>query len=411
MLLIAYHFPPVRVSSGLQRTLANTRYLPDAGWTPVVITANPRAYRDVDSGQLKDIPRGTAVHRCAALDTSRHLAVGGRYISWMALPDPWSSWVPFAVMRSLWEVKTKKIDIVWSTFPIASAHLIALIVTKITRLPWIADFRDSMTEDDYPTDKRKWSVYRWIEEKTIRHCRFAIFTTESAAAMYAARYPEEPSAKWQVIPNGYDETIFEEIETAIKTQPTAGNPLTILHGGVIYPSERDPTAFFDALKSLRDAEKITAETFQVKLRASGHDSVIRPMLEMRNLTDIVTLLPPLPFRKAVEEAFASDALLILQGKSCDHQIPAKLYEYFRAGKPILVLANSDGDTARTANEAGIRVTASLECKGSIQGLLEHFLAGPDNPDLTPTRDQVSRYSRKAGVLQLGRLAWRIIGCK
>jgi hypothetical protein len=87
--MIAYHFPPLQGSSGIQRTLRFARYLPEFGWEPIVLTAHPRAYESVADDQLSDTPAGLHVCRAFALDTSRHLAIGSRYPALRARPDRW----------------------------------------------------------------------------------------------------------------------------------------------------------------------------------------------------------------------------------------------------------------------------------------------------------------------------------
>jgi hypothetical protein len=92
ILLIAYHFPPLAGSSGIQRTLRFAQHLPAFGWQPLVLTAAPRAYERTSTDLNADIPAGTLVRRAFALDTARHLAFGGRYVGAMARPDRWVSW-------------------------------------------------------------------------------------------------------------------------------------------------------------------------------------------------------------------------------------------------------------------------------------------------------------------------------
>ena len=91
VLMIAYHYPPMRGSSGIQRTLKFSHYLPQSGWGPVMLSAHPRAYANPGDDQMGDIPSSVPVTRAFALDTARHLAIGGRYAGFMALPDRWAS--------------------------------------------------------------------------------------------------------------------------------------------------------------------------------------------------------------------------------------------------------------------------------------------------------------------------------
>ena len=87
--MIAYHFPPLAGSSGIQRTLRFAQHLPALGWQPLVLSADPRAYEKTSLDLLPDVPPDTVVRRAFALDTARHLTIGGRYIGWMARADRW----------------------------------------------------------------------------------------------------------------------------------------------------------------------------------------------------------------------------------------------------------------------------------------------------------------------------------
>src|SRR4051812_32426823 len=124
ILLIAYHFPPLRGSSGIQRTLRFARYLPEFGWQPAVLTATPGAYPEVAPASIAEIPAGVPVHRALALDTARHLALAGRYPGFLARPDRWKSWWLSAVPAGLALVRRFAPDALWSTYPIATAHAI-----------------------------------------------------------------------------------------------------------------------------------------------------------------------------------------------------------------------------------------------------------------------------------------------
>ena len=105
VLMIAYHFPPLAGSSGIQRTLRFVQHLPDFGWEPLVLTADPKAYDSTSDDLLSEVPERTVVRRSLALDTARHLSFGGRYFNWMAQPDRWISWKYSAVREGLKMIK------------------------------------------------------------------------------------------------------------------------------------------------------------------------------------------------------------------------------------------------------------------------------------------------------------------
>jgi hypothetical protein len=216
VLMIAFHYPPLRGSSGIQRTLKFSCYLPNYGWQPIVLTANPRSYPQVGVDQLHDIPQSMQVTRAFALDAARHLSVRGAYLRWMALPDRWVSWWLGGVIAGLRLIHQYRPEVIWSTYPIATAHLIGLTLHGLTGIPWLADFSDSMTEDNYPPDPVTRRVYRWIERQTVKHCVQGIFTTPGTTRIYAERYPELPRSRWSMIANGYDEEDFSMLEPAVR---------------------------------------------------------------------------------------------------------------------------------------------------------------------------------------------------
>jgi len=91
------------------------------------------------------------------------------------------------------------------------------------------------------------------------------------------------------------------------------------------------------------------------------------------VNDLVEVLPPLPYRDALAEMLAADGLLVLQAANCNEQIPAKLYEYLRAGRPILGLTDRGGDTAEALRTAGITHIAALEDSATIADMLGRFI--------------------------------------
>jgi len=403
VLMVAYHYPPVQVSSGLQRTLAFSKYIREHGWSPIVLSANSRAYANVSNDQMQDIPADVPVVRAFALDTSKHLSIGGRYLDTMALPDRWSSWWFGGVWSGLRIIRKYKPKLIWSTYPIATAHLIGLTLHKLTGLPWVADFRDSMTEATYPREGVRRKVFLWIESLTIRACAKAVFTTPGAVAMYRERYPDQPNDKWLLMPNGYNEEIFSEIENAGASDLTQSlvnkdDPITLVHSGVIYPDERDPKPFFQAIAELKKQHKVDGKGLKVILRATGHDEQFRPILEDLEIQDIVSLEPGIPYRDALKEMLSADGLIIFQAANCNHQVPAKVYEYFRARKPVLALTDAAGDTAKTLSDAGLTDIAPLDDRKLIKQALLTFMTKLESGSAAiASEEAVGQYSRQSAA--------------
>ena len=407
VLMVAFHFPPLAGSSGVQRTLRFAQHLPASAWDAVVLSAHPMAYERTSDDLLASIPRGTVVERAWALDTARHLSIAGRYWGPLARPDRWMSWQIDAVRRGMAMIRRHRPNAIWSTYPIATAHLIGAELQRRSGLPWIADFRDPMAQDGYPSDPVTWQHFRRIEDTCFAHAALATFTTPGAAADYAQRYPGA-RARIRVIENGYDEETFAAAGPALRdAAATAELPplqpgcVTLLHSGIVYPSERDPTQLFMALRALHDAGVIRPGSLRVRFRAPVAEALLHELARTWDVAPYVDVLPSVPYKDALAEMLRADGLLIMQASNCNAQIPAKLYEYLRAGRPLLCLSDPGGDTAGAIRGAGIDAIAPLDQPEAIAALLKRFLsAGHGGLTTTPLLGAVAGASRAGRAVEL-----------
>lgn len=405
-LLIAYHYPPARGSSGLQRTLKLSKYLKDSGWACDVLTIATRAHPLTSPDLLGEIPADVPVTRAFGLDAQRHFSIAGRYPSFLAKPDRWGTWKLGAVPAAKSIIRRRGTKLIWSTFPIATAHAIGAAVAKNSGLPWVADFRDSMTEDNYPPDPRTRAAYREIEERAVRCAARSVFTTPGARRMYLDRYPDVSPSRFEVIENGFDEEDFARLQPAATT---GLRRLKLLHSGLLYPSERDPRAFFGALADLKRAGTIDASKIEVVLRGSGHDAEVAPMIVEYGVGDLVTLASPLGYAEALSEMLAADILLLFQAANCNHQIPAKLYEYLRSRRPVLALTDAAGDTAATLRNAGVDTIVALDDRAAIAAMLTECLARRARHSLAGVAPEIAaRYTRRAQVESMAFMFDRVL---
>lgn len=399
VLMIAYHFPPLRGSSGIQRTLKFVQYLPSTGWEPIVLSAHPRAYEEISDDQLIDVPGHNVVSRAFALDAARHFALFRRYPRILALPDRWASWLLGAVPAGLGLIRRHRPHVIWSTYPIATAHLIGFVLHRLSGIPWVVDMRDPMTDEVYPPDESTRRVYRWLERKAIAHASLIVCTTAGAIDDYRNRYPDIAPERYLLIENGYDEERFAVAQAMARTAATAR--FTLLHSGIVYPSERDPTHLLSALSTLKKQGTLNASSFRLILRATGHDAHIAALLHQFEVTDLVEIAPAIPYGEALTEMLSADGLLILQAANCNRQVPAKLYEYLRARRPILALTDPAGDTARTLRGAGIDTIARLDASDEIADALVRFIAlAKDGMAPCVPEDKIGAYSRRARAREL-----------
>ena len=402
--MIAYHFPPLAGSSGIQRTLRFAQHLPRFGWEPLVLTAHPRAYERTSDDLMADVPPGVVVRRAFALDTARHLAIGGRYMGAMARPDRWMSWKFGAIHEGMRMIREFAPQAIWSTYPIATAHMIGAALHERSALPWIADFRDPMVQDAYPPDPLVRQSFQRIEEETFSSASACTFTTPGAARTYQERFPAA-AGRIGVLENGYDEETFAQVETAAgRSRDDGTKEIMLLHSGIVYPSERDPTQLFEALGQLKSSGRIAPGMLKIRFRAAVHDDFLRDLATRYDVGDSIECLPPIPYRDALSEMLAADGLLVMQASNCNEQIPAKIYEYLRAKRPILALTDPRGDTATVLREAGVPDIARLDSVAEIRQALPSFTeAIRQNSYTLPNGQTVKNASREGRTAQLSGL--------
>ncbi len=406
LLMIAYHFPPLAGSSGIQRSLRFVQQLPALGWQPLVLTAQPRAYEKTGDDLLAEVPPGTIVQRAFALDATRHLAVGGRYLAASARPDRWASWRWDAVRRGMQMIRSHRPDAIWSTYPIATAHVIGAELQRRSGLPWVADFRDPMAQPGYPADAKTWQHFQRIEALAAERAAACCFTTPGALRTYRERYAPA-AARMTLLENGYDEPSFARAEA--QGSATALNPgrLTLLHSGIVYPSERDPTQLFEALGEMRRTQPALIARLRVRFRAAVAEDLLRKLTQQQALEDVVEILPAVGYDQALREMLAADGLLLMQAANCNEQVPAKAYEYLRAKRPILCLSDPAGDTWKVLGDAGIEHVARLDQPAEIGELLARFVADPQAGGWLPRAEAVKEASRHARSVQLAALLDRL----
>ena len=356
-LFVAFHFPPEASSSGVLRTAKYVRYLPELGYRVSIVTTDPSAYEVRDPGLEAQIPAGTRIVRTDYRNTKRHRSWRGIYPALLALPDIWIGWMPFAVRAGRTLMHDDPVDLVYSTSPHATAHLIAGRLAHGARVPWVADFRDPWFEDPPEPGAPNGPVFRhvnrWLERRTIRDARAVVTSTTELRDLLRSRYPEEPAGKIRAILNGYDEADFEGVDLA----PAARGPrMRIVHAGSINAEFRDPRPLFAGFARLIRSGSIAASELEIRFIGAGpygDAPEVRAAIDAAGLHDAVTFVPRVPYEQSLRELAAADVLLLLQASDDTVSlVPAKLYEYLRAQKPSLALVREGAVTEVLAQTGG-----------------------------------------------------------
>jgi glycosyltransferase involved in cell wall biosynthesis len=225
---------------------------------------------------------------------------------------------------------------------------------------------------------------------------------------YRQRYPDKQHASWQVIENGYDEALFAPHDHLSARSPVRpdGQPVKLLHSGLLYPLGRNPLPFLKAVKELIENNQINLE---VVFRGSGFKKEISEQINRLGLAQVVKILPTVSYDQAIQEMLQSDVLLVFQGAAFNKQIPAKLYEYLRAGRPILAMTDTGGETAKILRDWDGTYLANSESKDSIEYTLMNIIDDlKANKQLIRNPDQIKKVSRYVRTEQLNELLLSVL---
>jgi len=139
-------------------------------------------------------------------------------------------------------------------------------------------------------------------------------------------------------------------------------------------------------------------------RGSQAEAEFRPLTAALGLEPWVEWLPALPYREALVEMLQASGLLLMQGEQNNPQVPAKVYEYFRAGRPVLGLVGEGSECAALLAAEGLGATAPLEDAAAIERALHCFLEqvlGGTAPVMSTSRaGDFSREGRAAGLAKV-----------
>ena len=250
-------------------------------------------------------------------------------------------------------------------------HLLGLWLKRRHNLLWVADFRDPWTSGD-PTclanSNRSWEP--WAEASVLSNADVIIANTRGALDLLVSAYPQH-AAKVVAITNGFDPDVFANVSPSA----TVSQAVDVVHTGEIY-ANRNPQPLLDAVRLLVPAGLTGGKRFRVRFigRMGSGASQLAELIHGQGLDEVVSILGQLPYARSIEEMTRADILLLLDTPGRRAGVPAKLYEYLGAGRPILALADPGGDVASILRESGAlhRVAHPLEPQVIRQALVNLF---------------------------------------
>ena len=353
----------------MQRLLKFVKYLPEFGWQPLVLTVNKGNFPAYDYSLLNDIPADVRVIRTAnyepdllykkfigrkeenipvAVLANKNLNWKMRLAHWFRLnvfiPDAKIGWLPAAVQAASRIIREENIELIYSSSPPPTTHLIAQKLKKKFKLKWIADFRDPWTKIHYYKDAHRTAFARlwdeFLEKKVMQDCD----GVTTASRLFQELLPIEKSKPCLTVTNGFDDEVMT-------VQPEKQNGFTLVHAGGI-TTNRFYREFFAGLQEFLEDPAKGKVTRLVLVGKVNQEIVseIQKYISVENLQ----ITGYLPHVKALAMMKSAAVNLIFLEKLANYQghIPGKIFEYIAVQRPVLGAGDPEGDTAKIIRQSG-----------------------------------------------------------
>lgn len=425
-LIITYYWPPSG-GSGVQRWVKFSKYLPSQGWQPVIYTPeNPEAPSQ-DLSLLKDIPEEAEVikrpiteiysiyrrltgkgatkevnpinHQKKSLKQKLMMALRGN----LFIPDPRISWRRSSVKFLTGYLKEHPVDVIVSTGPPHSMHLIAKDVAAETGIPWIADFRDPWTKMFYfkHLQLSPWAARRHarLEKEVLDSCDAVV----AVSPLVQEEFMEMTSTPVELITNGFDPDDFAAPENGAAAANGPDEFFNITHTG-LFASDGIPDVLWEVLAEKCTMDPIFGEKLRIRL-VGKTDREILESLKAAGLENAVVDLGYQDHTAAVREQQESSMLILPLRKEPEYRatLPGKLFEYLAAGRPVLGIGQSDGAMARILDGTGAGKVCDWDDRKSMADFVDRCWEMHRSGEPWNSTGNIRQYSRTATTERMAAL--------
>lgn len=430
VLVITYYWPPTG-GSGVQRWLKFTKYLPDNGWQPVICTpSNPeqlvrdeylereihpqaeiiklpitepyRIYRKLTGG--KGVSKEVNV-----VNASGGNSLFGRFSMWVRgnlfVPDPRCLWIAPTVRYLKRYLASHPVDLIVTTGPPHSMHLIGQRLKRATGIPWIADFRDPWTEIFYfkhiTMSDRIRRRHKALEQEVLDESDCLVAVSPIVRDDFASR----TSTPVRLVTNGWDKEDFGAM------QDSSSESFNIVHTG-LFAADGNPQTLWKILKELCDSDPLMRKKLKITLVGKTDSAVIDSIM-----ANGLTLEDEgyCPHNVAVQRQREASVLILPLRKEPEYKavVPGKLFEYMASGRPVIGIGEPDGAMASILLQSGCGVTFdwddALAFRNEIMRLWEQWLTYGQTKGNDP--DKIMKYERSSLSREMAELFNEVIANK
>ena len=418
-LFITYYWPPAG-GPGVQRVLKFVKYLPDYNWEPIVLTVKNGDYSAVDNSLVNEIPENCKIFKTNTIEPfnlykkftgqnkdtkiSTNVLIPGENESlqkkiarWIRInlfiPDARVGWIPFMIYRGMKIIKEEKPDVIFCTSPPHSLQIGAKILSELSGVPVVTDFRDPWSEFvHYQSIKRfpfTVKIDKAFEKSVLRNANIVT----SISPVNIEYFKDKTRLKeTQVIENGYDEDDFINIGNSKLDK------FTITYTGAM-TEDRVPHALIDSVKTLRD------QGYYLQVRIIGNvTSLLDNLAGKAGVSDNFKVLPYMPHNEVLERLCESDLLLLVINNVPDNKgiITGKIFDYLGSGVKILGIGPVLGEASDILNKTNTGCMFNYKDVSGITNFIKEMI-DIKNKGIDLSVNIPEEYSRKKQTQKLAGL--------
>ncbi len=414
VLIITYYWPPSG-GGGVMRWLKMSKFLPELGWQPIIYTPENADASVTDESLIQEIHKDIIelktpiwepyniyrkltgkkkdtkfkagfVSEASSGNWKNRLSVfiRGNFL----IPDPRMFWIRPSVKYLSKYLKENQVDLIVSTGPPHSMHIIALRLKKKFDIPWIADFRDPWTDIDFYS---KLKLTKWADKKHHKLEKEVLLKADHVVTVSpgcARDLNKIVNRKIEVVNNGFDPKDFEF------EKPRLDKTFTISHFGA-FNKDRNPIALWKVLGELSKQNSTFKKLLRIQLIGQTDDSVIQE-INKNNLSENILQIDHLPHFEGLQKLAGSQLLLLPLNNAPNVMgiLPGKMYEYMALRRPILALGPIEADYAKIINETNSGKVHNFNDSGKIKESLTTYFELFQNNKLEVDSSSYEKYSRK-----------------
>ena len=434
VLIISYYWPPTG-GSGVQRWVKFAKYLPAEGWQPVIYTPENPEQLAVDASLEAEVPAEAEVirrrivepyemykkllrksgHSKEAVEVNPVNAQNKSFLQKVAMwvrgnffrPDPRRLWIRPSVKFLKKYLKDHPVDLIVSTGPPQSMHMIGRKLAKETGLPWIADFRDPWTKIFYFKHlSMTRATERWhnkMERKVLDDATAVV----AVSPLVQQDFQAMTQTPVELITNGFDECDFSA-EKCPEAAGGAGRDFVITHTG-LFAADGNPTMLWEVLAHKCSSCADFKKALKIKLVGKTDEQILKAIADA-GLKDNLEDMGYQQHAVAVEQQRTASLLILPLRKEPEYKavLPGKLFEYLASWRPVLGIGQTDGAMSMILNNTKTGLVLNWDDRKSIERFIDMCWEKHQTGNLTVDDADISQFTRRNLTHRMAQLFDKLI---